>query len=80
MSRHRGGEEILQPLYGVPIQLTQIEVERFACDLVTSGSGNHLDHLLQFLVVLQGHDLLMELLQLGEVFQIESGDLSVLNC
>jgi len=37
-------------------------------DLIATGCGNHFDNLLQLLIVLQGHDLVMQLLQFSQVF------------
>jgi len=63
VSRHRGGQKLLQTLHGAAVQLAQVEVERLVRELVATSGRDHLHHLLQLLVVLQSHDLVVQLLQ-----------------
>lgn len=69
VSRHRRRQELLQSLHCAAVQLAQVEVERLVRDLVASGGRDHLHDVLQLLIVLQGHDLVVQLLKLAQILR-----------
>lgn len=57
----------MQPLDRAAVQHAQIKVERLVVHLVAARGRNHLNNVLQFVVVLQRHDFMLQLAQLGHV-------------
>lgn len=57
----------------MPVESTQVEIKGCTGNLVTPGGGDHLHDPLQFVVVLQGHDFVLQIFQLRHIIAGQAG-------